>query len=167
MRRYEMNIASRIILLLSLLILNYDILSAGSPGVVCGTDSPGVPGIQHKSIGVLKVLVVFAQFKGDMEPDTTGGWPLNTYPTWGSGFVNSSGNGGGPFPYNNLSQYFFEMSNGIYKIEGDEYSNLVTTNKNENQYSNLGEANREVLTRIDPYVILAPVSSEQFLCLIS
>jgi len=44
------------------------------------------------------------------------------------------------------------MSNHTFQIIGDVYDNLVTTNLNENQYSSIGQVNREVLSRIDPEV---------------
>jgi hypothetical protein len=101
--------------------------------------------------GTLKVFVVFVQFKDDNY--ASDGWPLNSYPSWANDFVSS--NGSGPFAYNNLSEYFYEMSNHNFKVEGDVYDNLVTTSKNESEYTNMGEVNHEVLTQIEPHVQFA------------
>jgi len=101
--------------------------------------------------GTLKVYVVFVQFKDDNY--ASDGWQLNSYPSWANDFVSS--NGSGPFAYNNLSEYFYEMSNHNFKVEGDVWDSLVTTKKNESEYTNMGEVNHEVLSHIEPHVPFA------------
>lgn len=99
--------------------------------------------------GVLRVVVVFIQFKDDSQASTD--WPLNTLPNWALNFVNA--NPGNSFPYNNLSQYFYEMSNGNFQVVGYVHPQLMITNLNESQYNqSLGAVNNEILTRINPSV---------------
>ncbi|MGD0338316.1 MAG: T9SS type A sorting domain-containing protein [Bacteroidota bacterium] len=130
-----------------LFIMNVTYAST-SPGDTCGTTgslaSNSIP-----TSGTIKVFVVFVQFKDDTLTEN-GGWALNSYPSWANDFVSS--NGSGPFAYNNLSQYFYEMSNVTFMVEGDVYDSLIITNNNESNYSNIAAVNYEVLTRIDPYV---------------
>jgi len=116
-----------------------------SNGDGCGT-AAGTATISP--ISTLKVLVVFAQFKDDTASSSS--WPVDTYPTWANTYVNPVANGS--YSWNNLSQYYNEMSNGQFQVIGDVYDSLVTTDYNESAYSSVGEANYEVLTKIDPYV---------------
>lgn len=106
--------------------------------------------IQFQHPAQKKVFVVFAQFKDDTKADTC--WPLNKFPYWAKDYISPTGSG--PFAYNNLSQYFYAMSNGKFQVEGDVYNKLIITNHDENYYSSLGESNYEILTRVaaDPAV---------------
>lgn len=134
-----------IVICLSLLFSSK--LSAGVDDL-CGTTS----GITAPSIplsGNIKIFIVFAQFKDD--PDTNdNGWPRNSYPAWANNFINAEPNS--TYPWNNLSHYYNEMSNGTFQIIGDVYNSLVTTDYNENHYSSIGEVNREIIMEVDPYV---------------
>ncbi|MEW6509317.1 MAG: hypothetical protein AB1432_16425 [Bacteroidota bacterium] len=107
--------------------------------------------------GTIRVYFVFVQFRNDSQPSTE--WPLNTYPTWANNFVNATA--GGTYPYPNISHYFNEMSNSTFQVIGDVYDNLVTTNLNENEYTSIGQVNREVISRIDPEVNFALYDNPQ------
>ncbi len=96
----------------------------------------------------IKVLVVFVQILGDDSTSTA--WPDSTLPSWTTTFVNSTT--GGTYSWNNLSQYFNEMSNGDFQVVGDVYDSLVITDDTLGSYNNIGEINYEVLNKIDPYV---------------
>lgn len=78
------------------------------------------------------------------------GWAKNSYPSWANSFINSST--GGSYPWNNLSHYFNEMSNGTYQVIGDVYDSLVVTDENESAYASIGEVNREIIQEVDPSV---------------
>jgi M6 family metalloprotease-like protein len=113
-------------------------------GTTSGSSAPYIP-----TSGNLKVLVIFAQFQDD--PDISdNGWDRDSYPTWANTFVNSST--GGNYPWNNLSHYYNEMSNGTFQVIGDVYDNLVITNYPQSHYSSIGEANREIIMEVDPTV---------------
>jgi len=47
------------------------------------------------------------------------------------------------------------MSNGTYQVYGDVYGSLVTTDKNQSEYNNIGEVNREIILEVDPIVNFA------------
>jgi len=118
---------------------------------VCGTTS-GSSAPYLPTTGTIKIFVIFAQFKDD--PNTSSGgsndWAKNSYPSWANNFINSST--GGSYPWNNLSHYFNEMSNGDFQVIGDVYNSLVITDNDFDDYANIGEVNREVLLKVDPYV---------------
>ncbi|PJA95396.1 MAG: hypothetical protein CO129_11970 [Ignavibacteriales bacterium CG_4_9_14_3_um_filter_34_10] len=118
---------------------------------VCGTTS-GSSAPYLPTSGTIKVFVIFAQFKDDPQIDSNG-WAKNSYPSWANTFVNSSS--GGSYPWNNLSHYFNEMSNGTYQVIGDVYNSLVTTDYDESYYSSIGQVNREIILEVDPYVNFA------------
>lgn len=105
--------------------------------------------------GTIRVFFIFIQFKNDTQANS--GWPLTSpasLPNWANDFVNSSV--GGPYPYENISHYYNEMSNGNFQVIGDVYDNVVVTNLNQDEYSSIGEVNREVLQEVDPNVNFAP-----------
>lgn len=136
-----------------LLSINFIFNSNLQAGVddVCGTTS-GSSAPYLPTSGTIKVFVIFAQFKDDPQIDNNG-WAKNSYPSWANTFVNSST--GGSYPWNNLSHYFNEMSNGTYQVIGDVYNSLVTTDYNESYYSSIGQVNREIIMEVDPYVNFA------------
>lgn len=117
----------------------------------CGTTSGNAAPYLPLS-GNIKVFVIFAQFKDDPQIENNG-WVKNSYPSWANTFINSSPNSS--YPWNNLSHYFNEMSNGTYQVIGDVYDSLVTTDYNESYYSSIGQVNREIIMEVDPYVNFA------------
>ncbi|MFA3784171.1 hypothetical protein ABRY23_14015 [Melioribacteraceae bacterium 4301-Me] len=133
--------------LVTLFLLFNSVLVASSEGV-CGTNSgssaPYIP-----TSGTIKVFVIFAQFKDDLNTDNYG-WARNSYPDWANTFVNAST--GENYPWYNLSHYFNEMSNGTFQVIGDVYDDLVITDYDESHYSTIGEVNREIILEVDPYV---------------
>lgn len=137
-------------LLVALSIIFNPKLKAGiedACGTTSGSSAPYLP-----TSGNIKVFVIFAQFRDD--PNTNNnGWAKNSYPDWANTFVNSSS--GGTYPWNNLSHYFNEMSNGTYQVIGDVYDALVTTDYDESYYSSIGQVNREIIMEVDPYVNFA------------
>ena len=116
-------------------------------GTTSGSSAPYIP-----TSGTIKVYVIFAQFKDDPNTDDNG-WEKNSYPSWANTFVNSST--GGTYPWNNLSHYYNEMSNGAFQVIGDVYDALVITDYNESYYSSIGQVNREIIMEVDPYVNFA------------
>lgn len=139
-----------IIILLSLSFTFSSNLQAGVDDV-CGTTS-GSSAPYLPTSGTIKVYVIFAQFKDDPQIENNG-WTKNSYPSWANTFVNPST--GGSYPWNNLSHYFNEMSNGTYQVIGDVYDDLVITDYNQSQYSSIGQVNREIIMKVDPYVNFA------------
>lgn len=47
------------------------------------------------------------------------------------------------------------MSNGTFQVIGDVYDDLVITDYNESYYSSIGQVNREIILKVDPYVNFA------------
>jgi len=141
-----------IISFLSLLIIFSPGLRAQNDDV-CGTISGDAPPYIPTS-GVLRVFVIFAQFKDDPQIENNG-WAKNSYPTWANTFVNAYPSEGERYAWNNLSQYFNEMSNGTFQVLGDVYNSLVITDNNESYYSTIGQVNREIIMKVDPYVNFA------------
>lgn len=139
-----------IIILLSASFIFYSNLLAGVEDV-CGTTS-GSSAPYLPTSGTIKVYVIFAQFKDDPQIEHNG-WAKNSYPSWANTFVNAST--GGSYPWNNLSHYFNEMSNGTYQVIGDVYDDLVKTDYNQSYYSSIGQVNREIIMKVDPYVNFA------------
>jgi len=139
-----------IIILLSASFIFYSNLLAGVEDV-CGTTSESSAPYLPTS-GTIKVYVIFAQFKDDPQIENNG-WAKNSYPSWANTFVNPST--GGSYPWNNLSHYFNKMSNGTYQVIGDVYDDLVKTDYNQSYYSSIGQVNREIIMKVDPYVNFA------------
>ena len=65
--------------------------------------------------GDLKVLVVFAKFKGDTSPHQY--WPIDSYPTEMNEFIDSSINVGST-QFLNLTNYYKQMSFGKFNVTG-------------------------------------------------
>jgi len=145
---------NKIIFLLFSLSLIFSQNLIASSDDVCGTTS-GSSAPYLPTSGNIKILVIFAQYKDDPDTSSTGstGWANNSYPSWANNFINSSADGS--YPWNNLSHYFNEMSNGDFQVIGDVYDSLVITDHNESYYSSIGASNREIILEVDPYVDFA------------
>jgi len=145
---------NKIIFLLFSLSLIFSQNLIASSDDVCGTTS-GSAAPYLPTSGNIKILVIFAQYKDDPDTSSTGstGWAKNSYPSWANNFINSSADGS--YPWNNLSHYFNEMSNGDFQVIGDVYDSLVITDHNESYYSSIGASNREIILEVDPYVDFA------------
>ncbi len=136
-----------LIIISFIVFFNFKIYSSNDE---CGTTTVNTKSKRYlPTSGNIKIFVIFAQFKDDPKTDNNG-WPKNTYPSWANTFINSSPNSS--YPWNNLSHYFNEMSNGAYQVIGDVYNSLVITDYNESHYSSIGEVNREIIMKVDPYV---------------
>lgn len=114
---------TRLLIILALFMIVFNLKLTAQSESICGTSS-GDSAPYLPTSGNIKIFVIFAQFKDDPNTDDYG-WARNSYPDWANTFVNSSS--GGTYPWNNLSHYFNEMSNGTYQIIGDVYNSLVTT----------------------------------------
>jgi M6 family metalloprotease-like protein len=117
------------------------------PGSILSSSQRG--GLHISSWGNFNIFVVFVKMKDDVSTRANG-WPVDQTPDWLFHFVDNVPNSNGNFDYNNLSQYFWEMSNGNYQVIGDVYPEVYISNKNENEYTNLEELNEEVLMSVDP-----------------
>ena len=102
------------------------------------------------SANELRVLFIYAMFSDDKLQSS--GWELNKsiLPNWGKDIVNSGTEI--DFPKANLTQYFYEMSNGKFMLYGDVYPQIMVPNKNQSEYKNITEVNSEILKRIDKEV---------------
>lgn len=126
---------------------NYDATVTGTTPTTIDYDGNYIP-----AEGVFKVLVVFVRMKEDtnlVSGVDTPGWPAKSDPAWLEYFVDSSPNYTGNFEYNNLSQYFWEMSNGTYHVIGDVYDHVYVTQYNTSHYSSVVAINNEVLQAVD------------------
>jgi len=100
------------------------------------------------SEGVLKALFIFVQFDDDNNVKSNA-WQYDTLslPTWTKTFVNKEPSRS--FPVNNISQYYYEMSNGKFFLTGDVYPELVRPLFNQEHYKSISEVNYEILKRLD------------------
>lgn len=100
------------------------------------------------SEGTVKALFVFVQFDDDSTTKSKY-WPYDTInlPSWTQQFVENK-----PtvhFKSNNLTQYFYEMSNGKLNLIGDVYPKPVRPLYDTEHYKNISEVNTEILERLD------------------
>ncbi len=98
--------------------------------------------------GTVKALLIFIQFDDDSLTSSKF-WPYDTLnlPAWTKSFVNSKP--AKEFKVNNLTQYFYEMSNGKLNLIGDIYPKLVRPEHDSKYYKNISEVNTEILERLD------------------
>ena len=100
------------------------------------------------SAGELKTLIVYAMFADDDELKSNE-WPYNksSLPAWTKNMINSSTHIN--FPQNNLTQYFYEMSNGNFMLYGDVYPEVVVPKFDQKKYKSISEVNYEILKSLD------------------
>ncbi len=100
------------------------------------------------SEGTVKALFIFIQFDDDSTTKSKN-WPYDTInlPDWTKQFVENKPTA--KFKVNNLTQYFYEMSNGKLFLTGDVYPELVRPVRSMHSYKNISEVNTEILTRLD------------------
>ncbi|MCW8848794.1 MAG: hypothetical protein OQJ81_02350 [Melioribacteraceae bacterium] len=100
------------------------------------------------SAGELKTLIVYAMFNDDSELKSNE-WPYNksSLPAWTKNMINSSTHLN--FAQNNLTQYFYEMSNGKFLLYGDVYPEVVIPKFDQKEYKSISEVNYEILKTLD------------------
>lgn len=118
----------------------------------CGTNETETLSVERggrykTATGNIHALIVFAQFKDDNFSSPS--WPLNQMPDWADDFIESSPCS--TFSTNNLTQYFYEMSNGTLQLTGDIYPNLIITDNYQSNYS-IHSSNQEILLKTDAQV---------------
>jgi len=99
------------------------------------------------SAGKLKVLFIFAKFKDDTVKSN--GWKLEDkgLQDWATKIVNSDTEIN--FPSQNLTQYYYEMSNGNFFLYGNVYPKLVIPDLRQKEYKSIADVNSEILTKLD------------------
>ena len=97
---------------------------------------------------MLKALFIFVQFDGDSKVKSKT-WPYDTLslPAWTKTFVNKESSRN--FPVKNISQYYYEMSNGKFFLVGDIYPELVRPLYNQKHYKSISDVNYEILKQLD------------------
>jgi len=104
--------------------------------------------------GTVRVLVVFAQFKDDLEDPTNYGWPSGQLPSWSDQLFASEQ--AASYAAWTVSDYYWQMSNGTYHVLGDIYPKLVVTTLNSDQYAQFkmtfSDINKEILSKVDPEI---------------
>jgi M6 family metalloprotease-like protein len=100
------------------------------------------------SAGELKTLIVYAMFADDIQKKSEA-WPYSktSLPAWTKNMINSSTHLN--FPQNNLTQYFYEMSNGNFMLYGDVYPEVVIPKFDQKNYKSISEVNHEILMSLD------------------
>lgn len=90
--------------------------------VGCITDYKELPdGFEQRggkyltSLGDLKVFVIFAKFKDDLNPHPY--WPSNSYPSEMNGFIDENMNIASNH-FTNLTNYYSQMSFGNFRVTG-------------------------------------------------
>lgn len=107
-------------------------------------DFPG-DGQHITSHGTLRVLVVFAKFPDDSDPDPTF-WPHDGFPNFANTIIDSTESQNSTH-FLNVTNYFDQMSLGQYQVIGDVYT--VTAPKTYSEYGSRSAANRGVLEMLD------------------
>lgn len=99
------------------------------------------------SVGELKVLIIYSMFMDDSTENIN--WKLDKtkLPNWGKDIVNNSTSLN--FNKNNITQYFYEMSNGNFMFFGDVYPELIIPKHSQSKYKSIAEVNHEILTGLD------------------
>src|SRR5512143_907828 len=142
-----------------LFFLGSQSLSIAQIGMVCGTDgsqaelfSPSeTHGIYLPAQGDLRVLVVFARFKGDNSSHFD--WPVGSDPYDFSTWIDPTMQTGSSH-FVNVTNYFSQMSLGTFRVTGTALS--VETPEYESFYSSRYEATKAVLQqRVDSLVNFA------------
>ncbi len=124
-----------------------------------------VGGLKITSEGIINALIVFVQLEDDTHNPTDPDWPflplaqqnITNYPDWMGEFIDEQSNPTGVFDDMNLSQYYWEMSEGEFEIIGNIYPNVihgfsgssylpVATN------GGLKQLNEDIMAEIDNYV---------------
>ncbi|GBD89759.1 hypothetical protein BMS3Abin04_00471 [bacterium BMS3Abin04] len=97
---------------------------------------------------VLKALFIFIQFDNDKNVKSKA-WPYDTLslPAWTKTFVNKEPSKN--FPVKNISQYYYEMSDGKFFLTGDVYPELVRPFYSQKHYKSISEVNYEILKQLD------------------
>ncbi len=100
------------------------------------------------SEGTVKALFIFIQFDDDSTTKSKY-WPYDTInlPGWTKQFVEVKPTT--HFKVSNLTQYFYEMSNGKLNLIGDVYPELVRPEFDSDHYKDISEVNTEILARLD------------------
>lgn len=129
-------------------------VSAEPDNFVCGTtgttqSSTQTGGIYITSQGTLKVLVVFARFKDDTDPNPW--WPVGGNPDGWNTWIDPNTQTGSTHEIN-LTNYYKTMSLGTFNVIGQAVS--VETPRNKSDYgSDYYTATKEVLQqKVDPLV---------------
>ncbi len=141
-----------IIIILSLSIISCNFIPQKSEKVKDSKLFKPNPQIVNKgnyttSVGKIKVLFIFVKFKDDTVKSDA--WKLENMklPGWANKIVNN--NTEINFPDNNLTQYYYEMSNGNFFLYGDVYPKLVIPKLFQKEYKSISDVNSEVLTKLD------------------
>ena len=100
------------------------------------------------SKGELRALLINVIFQDDTTKESEG-WEISKtiLPSWSQTLLNNSTELN--FPNKNLTQYFYEMSNGYFMLYGDVYPKVVVPKFSQSHYSSIAEVNSEILTELD------------------
>jgi M6 family metalloprotease-like protein len=100
------------------------------------------------SKGELRTLIINVIFKDDTTNESEG-WKISKteLPTWSKTLLNKTTELN--FSHQNLTQYFFEMSNGNFMFYGDVYPKVIVPQYGQSHYKSIGEVNTEILTKLD------------------
>jgi M6 family metalloprotease-like protein len=125
------------------------ILSLSHATPTLATVQMGVGGKHLPVNGTVKVLVVFAQFKDDVDQPSNPEWPSGQLPRWANNLFATQQSAS--YPAWSVSDYYAQMSFGRYHVIGDVYPELITTPLTAVEYAQqgklYGDVNRDVLTK--------------------
>ena len=103
------------------------------------------------SVGELRTLIVYAMFS-DNNNVSSAAWNYSKeeLPGWTKTMINNSTRL--DFPTENLTHYFYEMSNGNLMLYGDVYPEVIIPKYPQKNYKSISEVNYEILSTIDKNV---------------
>ena len=100
------------------------------------------------SAGAMRTLIIYALFPDDsINHSDRWEYSVQKLPGWTRKMINNSKLI--DFTDNNLTQYFYEMSNGNFLLYGDIYPTVVVPKLDQKKYKSIMEVNYEILRNLD------------------
>lgn len=99
------------------------------------------------SLGELRTLLIYAEFADDTVKSES--WPLGKKnpPIWAQNMINRSALLSSPS--DNLTKYFYEMSNGNLLLYGEVYPKTIIPKYKQENYKSIADVNTEIIGRLD------------------
>ncbi len=152
-------------ILLNLFLLLLIVSDLAAQKFICGVENSNNNLFIRKggkyiiSVGEVRALVVFVQFSDDSLDSPL--WPLTvppSLPKWSNQIIGMQADNigiSGERKFLGISDYFYEMSGGLYQVMGDVFPEVYVPEYSEDYYiqnGGIAELNKEILTNINPYV---------------
>lgn len=116
-----------------------------------------VGGVYLPSVGTIRILVVFVEFRGDETDPTNPQWPSNSSPLFLNSVIDANANQYSTDP-NNLTYFFRQMSHELYLVVGNAVYVQTPDSlaKYVREFRDRRYVNQQVLTYLDTQMDFAP-----------